>query len=251
MEGWIKIHRKIMENPMYFSEPFTRMQAWIDLLLLANRKDGYYYVRGNKIIVHRGKVGMSEVSLSKRWKWSRSKVSRFLKDLENEQQIEQQKNSVTTLISIINYDEYQQNEQQIEQQTSSRRAADEQQTNINKNSKNSKNINKETSTIVDAKKILSLSIEKKIDERSKIFYDSLIPYVEVYGKKMIRDFYDYWTEPNKSKTKMRFELESTWDLKRRINRWYRKDKVHRSDVGVILKDNDESKYKTDSMIWKD
>ena len=82
MEGWIKIYRKIMENPMYLSEPFTRMQAWIDLLLIANRKDGFFYIRGNKVIVHRGQIVLSERTLAVRWKWSRGKVSRFLKDLE-------------------------------------------------------------------------------------------------------------------------------------------------------------------------
>jgi len=34
-----------------------------------------------------------------------------------------------------------------------------------------------------------------------------------------KEFIDYWTEPNKSGTKMRFELERTWDLSRRLHRW--------------------------------
>lgn len=37
-------------------------------------------------------------------------------------------------------------------------------------------------------------------------------------------FISYWTEPNKSKTKMRFELEKTWDTKRRLQTWIRNDK---------------------------
>lgn len=35
----------------------------------------------------------------------------------------------------------------------------------------------------------------------------------------IRGFASYWTEPNKSKTKLRWELEKTWDLGRRLARW--------------------------------
>lgn len=128
MNGWIKLHRQIMENPMYFAETFTRVQAWIDLLLLANHKTGYIYVRGNRVEVHRGQVGMSEESLAERWKWSRGKVRRFLKHLENEQQIVQQKSHIKSLISITNYEEYQQTGQQTEQQT-------EQQTDTNKNDK--------------------------------------------------------------------------------------------------------------------
>jgi hypothetical protein len=37
-------------------------------------------------------------------------------------------------------------------------------------------------------------------------------------------FLDYWTEPNKSKTKMRFELCKTWDLNLRLKNWCRNQK---------------------------
>lgn len=55
--------------------------------------------------------------------------------------------------------------------------------------------------------------------REKEFYDTLVPYVEQYGKDMIREFYNYWTEPNKSGTKMNFEMQQTWDTARRLARW--------------------------------
>ena len=226
MDGWIKIYRKIMENPMYLSEPFTRMQAWIDLLLIANRKDGFFYIRGNKVIVHRGQIGLSERTLAVRWKWSRGKVSRFLKDLENEHQIEPQKNSVTTLISISNYDEYQCNEPQTDPQTDHRRTTDgpkQEKKEYNK---------KESSTIVEPKKKISLTLIENLEKRNKSFYESLVPYVDVYGKELIRAFYDYWTEPNKSKTKMRFELEKTWDVKRRLNTWASREKINSKSHGT-------------------
>jgi DNA-binding MarR family transcriptional regulator len=144
MDGWIKLHRQLLESDIWTCEPFSRGQAWVDLLLLANHKDSFFYKRGNKIDVKRGQVGRSVVELSNRWKWSRSKVNKFLKDLEKEQQIEQQKSSVTQIVTLINYDEYQEKEQQTEQQKSSRRAAEEQQKDTYKNVKNvkkEKNIN--------------------------------------------------------------------------------------------------------------
>ena len=62
-----------------------------------------------------------------------------------------------------------------------------------------------------------------IEERAKRFYDSLIPYVDSrggqYPKEMIRDFYNYWSEPNKSNTKMKFELQQTWEVGRRLATW--------------------------------
>jgi hypothetical protein len=40
-----------------------------------------------------------------------------------------------------------------------------------------------------------------------------------YPVQMLNDFIGYWTEPNKSKIKMRFELEKTWDTGRRLGTW--------------------------------
>lgn len=117
MTGWISIHRKITENPLWLSEPFTRAQAWIDLLILSNHKDGFIYVRGNKIDVKRGQVGWSVQKLSKRWRWSVGKTNRFLNELETEGQIDRQKNRVSSVISIVKYDEYQINETQTDRQT--------------------------------------------------------------------------------------------------------------------------------------
>ena len=105
--GWIKLHRRVMDSDAYLTEPFCRNMAWIDLLLLANHKPGFMRVRGLRIEINRGQVGYSMVTLAARWKWSRGKVERFLDELEAEQQIEQQKNRVTTLISILNYETYQ------------------------------------------------------------------------------------------------------------------------------------------------
>lgn len=114
MEGWIKLHRKIQTNEMWLSEPFSRGQAWVDLLLLAQHKDGFFYKRGVKVAYKRGQVTMSILGLSKRWMWSRGKIKRFLKDLKNEHQIDHQVNNVTQVVTVINYDEYQINEQQTD-----------------------------------------------------------------------------------------------------------------------------------------
>lgn len=63
------------------------------------------------------------------------------------------------------------------------------------------------------------AIKARQAAKKEDFYNSLVPFVSVYGKEMVRAFFDYWTEPNKSQTKMRFELEKTWDLSRRLNTW--------------------------------
>ena len=63
-----------------------------------------------------------------------------------------------------------------------------------------------------------------MDGRKEDFYNSLIPFVTQYGKEMVRAFFDYCSEPNKSRTKMRFELERTWDLPKRLGLWKSREK---------------------------
>lgn len=138
-EGWIKLHRKLLDNSLWTCEPFTRGQAWVDLILLANHEYGFFFKRGVKVEVQRGQVGISEVGLSDRWRWSRTKVRKFIKDLEKEQQITHQQNNVTQVVTILKYDEYQQKEQQTIQQKDSRKTPKEQQKDINKNDKNKEN----------------------------------------------------------------------------------------------------------------
>lgn len=129
--GWIKYHRSSFDSRFYFSQTFTWWQAWMDLLLLANHKNGVIRKRGITVVVERGQVGYSEGTLAKRWRWSRGKVRRFLDELKMEHQIVQQKNNVTTLITIVNYEQYQSDEQETVQQTDSRRYTNKNEKNTN------------------------------------------------------------------------------------------------------------------------
>ena len=59
--------------------------------------------------------------------------------------------------------------------------------------------------------------------RKERFYESLVPFVEKYGAAMIREFFDYWSEMNKSQTKMRFEQQPTWETSLRLITWAKRD----------------------------
>jgi hypothetical protein len=74
-------------------------------------------------------------------------------------------------------------------------------------------------------------VEKSIEQKRRLlevhrreFYDSLIPYVQEYGKEMVRDFFDYWSEPNKGRTQMRYEMQPTWSLAMRLATWNKRKK---------------------------
>lgn len=177
MEGWIKLHRAIQSNDLWTSEPFSRGQAWVDLLLLANHKESFFYKRGNKVIINRGQVGRSEVELSDRWKWSRTKVRKFLKDLEKEQQVKIFKSRITQVLTIVNYDVYQQKEQQTGQQKDNKKTAEEQQKDIYKNEekeKKDKNEEKKYPYIANFQKIKK-GESVRVTQLEKNFHFGLFP----------------------------------------------------------------------------
>lgn len=41
MSGWIKIHRDILYHEIWSDKPFSKGQAWIDLILMANHSDNW------------------------------------------------------------------------------------------------------------------------------------------------------------------------------------------------------------------
>lgn len=74
-----------------------------------------------------------------------------------------------------------------------------------------------------------------IDERKLKFASTLKPFVDVYGKELMNEFYSYWTEPNKSNTKFKQELEKTWSLERRLETWAKNDKNFKSKSNANTK----------------
>jgi hypothetical protein len=109
-EGWISIYRQIRDNDLWQDKPFTRGQAWIDLLLLANHTDKISWPGGSSVEVKRGSFVTSELKLMKLWGWSKSKVRLFLFELEKQQMIVKKSDTKKTTISICKYEIYQNRE---------------------------------------------------------------------------------------------------------------------------------------------
>jgi hypothetical protein len=65
----------------------------------------------------------------------------------------------------------------------------------------------------------SAPTNKSIEERYKEFYNEVATFKELYKAETLRAFFNYWIEQNKSKTKMKFELEKTWNTSLRLKRW--------------------------------
>ena len=123
-KGYILLDRQIQDNWIWDDKPFSKGQAWIDLLMLVNHSDEKMLFDNELIEVKRGEKITSLVKLSKRWDWSVNKVSRFLNLLENESMITQKRNSKRTALTVVNYGFYQGSQKGNGKVTENRRKAD-------------------------------------------------------------------------------------------------------------------------------
>ena len=112
--GWIKVHRCLCENWLWSDRPFSKGQAWIDLLLMANHEPHRLKTRTGFVELERGSFHTEERSLAARWGWSREKVRNFWRALVDDGMIEYTvkksttgKTSEGTTIKVLNYGVYQ------------------------------------------------------------------------------------------------------------------------------------------------
>lgn len=150
--GWISIHRKIKDHWVWDEKPFSKGQAWIDILLMANHADKKILLGNELIEVKRGSFITSEKKLMENWGWGKEKVRKFLQVLQDDGMIEKKSDHKKTTINVVNYGFFQNSNSQSRplsdhfqttnrpitdhRQTVSRPSAD---TNNNDNNKNNEN----------------------------------------------------------------------------------------------------------------
>lgn len=105
--GWIKLDRRILENPLWSDKPFARGQAWVDLLLLANHDTKEFLQNGRIVKGERGNVYRSVSWLALRWGWSRKKTRGFLEELQSAKMCSVLATTQGTTITIEKYTIYQ------------------------------------------------------------------------------------------------------------------------------------------------
>lgn len=147
-QGWISIHRKIRECIIWdYDEPFTRRDAWIDLLLLANHRDKQTIFDGKLITIKKGQYLTSVRKLAEEWHWGKDKTLKYLLLLEECKMIIRDADSRRTLITIVNYGVYQDMESEdVDSDKDSKQTVNRHSSATNNNDNNDNNkkeINKE------------------------------------------------------------------------------------------------------------
>lgn len=127
--GWIKIHRKLLENPIASNPNYLAL--WIHLLLLANHDEGKQFIWNGEVITQKaGQFITGRKKLSQQSGISQTTIERILTFLEKSKIIGQQKNNKYRLITILKWNLY--------QKVDNKRTTDGQQTDTIKNYNNNK-----------------------------------------------------------------------------------------------------------------
>ncbi|WP_323703514.1 DnaD domain protein [Mammaliicoccus sp. Dog046] len=194
--GWISLHRSI-QNHWLFQEDrkFSKFEAWIDLILIANHKDGKVMHDGQLIDVKRGQKLTSLRKLGNQWNWSITKVDKFLNILHEDGMIVLKKDTKKTLVTIVNYDVYQnidlekrqrsdtkKNQKEIKKESEKKQK--ETNNNVNKANKDNNVNNPQSVSDEDFKKIADY-YNKTIQALNGTDYVHLGEDVEKFGKELV------------------------------------------------------------------
>ena len=192
------------------------------LYLLNNAKEKE--VKHDGIVEHRGQFLTSLGKLSTIIGAGKQVVRTCLSKLIKMQLIEVNTERLYSIITICNYDDYFEAED-----------------NKPKNELKNEDTKPAEAPKEDKPKKTKEEIATATEKRKEKLYQELVPYVATYGKDMIRKFYDYWSETNKSKTRMRCETEKTWDLNLRLQNWARRNKDFGTKQSGTALHNSENK----------
>ena len=175
-QGWVKLHRKIQDHWLYQEErQFSRYEAWLDLIMMANHKDNKTLIDGSLKTVKKGQLITSIRKLCDKWNWSNTKVKNFLNLLQDDEMIDVKSDTKKTVITIVNYTTYHNidNEKTTQERHESDTEATQKHTNKNvKNVKNDKNVKNNKDYTSKIKDLLPVFSEiKNFNELNKKYWD--------------------------------------------------------------------------------
>jgi hypothetical protein len=132
--GFIAIARGIIDHPVVGPrKPFSKFEAWLWLLFEATWKPHRVRLTSGRAVefvtLERGQLSYSRSYLMKAWGWKDKRVRGFILRLETDGQIALQTGHLQSVITICNYELYQnppsskgqQNGHQTDQQRAGRR----------------------------------------------------------------------------------------------------------------------------------
>ncbi|CDQ39516.1 hypothetical protein [Virgibacillus salexigens] len=149
MQGYISLHRKLMENPIWADPNYLKL--WIYCLFEATHKEREQLVGNQMVKLERGQFITGRYSLSEdmnrgvkpKQKLDKLTWWRHLNNLEKFGMLNIKSTNKYSIVTIVNYDVYQSNQHKTEQdnehQMNNKRTSDEHHLNTNNNVNNGNN----------------------------------------------------------------------------------------------------------------
>lgn len=173
MQGYIKLHRKILDNGLFADAELLKIFIWC--ILKANTEETVVY--GRKVGV--GQFITGRISASEELHIKPTTVYKRMQRLKAQGYIDINSNTKNSLITVCNWKSYQ----------------------------------------MDTKPKKKRNLETVANK----FLVELSAFKDRYDDELLEAFFDYWTEPNRSKTKLKYELQKTFDIGRRLKTWQKNE----------------------------
>jgi len=136
MQGWIKLHRKML-NSSVFQNP-NILKFWVWCLLKASHTEYTTRIGIQEVTLLQGQFPFGRNVAAVELNMNPSTIYKYLNLLEGENLISTKRNNKYTVVTIEKWELYQSDNEPEEQQKNNKRTTKEQQSNTNKNVKNDK-----------------------------------------------------------------------------------------------------------------
>lgn len=117
MSGFYLMSRGWMDNDIFGNDEYSQRDAWLWIIEAAAWKPSRARIKGSIVDLERGQLTFSVRFMAEKWRWSKSRVDRFLKRLADQGMIETCTKIGTTaghpagqgqsIITVCNYEKYQ------------------------------------------------------------------------------------------------------------------------------------------------
>lgn len=182
MDGWIKLHRKLMESESFYKLTAVQKLIAIYIVLNANHEDGIWYdkYKGIEVEVKRGQLVTSRNKIVNEWfnkdkDVTEQRVRTCLDKLVRINFITKSPANDYTLITVVNYDIYQSKKDDDNQVLTKSQPSGNQAITTNKNDKNDKKKHYAENVLLTEKEYVKLCSEK-----GKHLIDECIDYLSKY-----------------------------------------------------------------------
>ncbi len=195
-DGWIKLHRELLEKAIWKTSTTEQRVILITILLLANHEENQWEWEGKKFICKAGQLITSSTSLAQKSGVSRQNVRTALKKFKEYEFLTYQSTKTGILLTVINWDKYQVREKEPNQDTNqsltNSQPTPNQPLTTNKNDKNDK---KYIYKPEDEQEIFSYWNQKGIVTHQKItnhFHISIKRALMLYPVEQIKTAIDHY-----------------------------------------------------------